>query len=333
MGGFIRSARQRGWALQPSAWAGASPSAHVTRDAFERVSAMMIDELRSAGAVDAVYLDLHGAMVAEHIDDADGELLRRLRAVVGPDLPIVASLDFHANLSPQMAGLATALLSFRTYPHVDMAASGARAARCLHDLIGRPRPGAPEQLDFLLPLTSIDAGRSDALLMDEAIDLDRALLQSGSPAVPHRMFPSAPGRLRPAGASPQQRAQRRVHRRASAAGKSSSRSRISIGVRSEPSGCRRARRAGDPRQHRVIRRGRQRRCHDLIRRAPAERRRSPASSAIEAAPAPMRQSRVQAGLRSLGRAGRPATRRCGGGQWKLGDGGPRHPGGPISARV
>jgi len=81
-----------------------------------------------------------GAMVTEHIDDADGELLRRLRAVVGPDLPIVASLDFHANLSPQMAGLATALLSFRTYPHVDMAASGARAARCLHDLIGRPRP-------------------------------------------------------------------------------------------------------------------------------------------------------------------------------------------------
>ena len=77
----------------------------------------MIDELRSAGAVDAIYLDLHGAMVAEHIDDADGEIASyELRAVVGPDLPIVASLDFHANLSPQMAGLATALLSFRTYP-------------------------------------------------------------------------------------------------------------------------------------------------------------------------------------------------------------------------
>ena len=61
-------------------------------------------QLRSAGAVDAIYLDLHGAMVAEHIDDADGELLRRIRARRSArDLPIVASLDFHANVSPQMA--------------------------------------------------------------------------------------------------------------------------------------------------------------------------------------------------------------------------------------
>jgi len=126
--GFIQEARGLHHKLLPLLWCQAQPSGHVTRDAFERVSAMMIDELRSAGAIDAVYLDLHGAMVAEHIDDADGELLRRLRAVVGPDLPIVASLDFHANLSPQMAGLATALLSFRTYPHVDMAASGALPA-------------------------------------------------------------------------------------------------------------------------------------------------------------------------------------------------------------
>jgi microcystin degradation protein MlrC len=176
--GFVQEARGLRHNLLPLLWCQAQPSGHVTRDAFERVSAMMIEELRSAGAVDAVYLDLHGAMVTEHIDDADGELLRRLRAVVGPDLPIVASLDFHANLSPQMAGLATALLSFRTYPHVDMAASGARAARCLHDLIGRPRPAhALEQLDFLMPLTSqstlVDPMRS---LMDEAIALDRAPL-------------------------------------------------------------------------------------------------------------------------------------------------------------
>ena len=108
--GFVQEARGLRHTLLPLLWCQAQPSGHVTRDAFERVSAMMIDELRSAGAVDAIYLDLHGAMVAEHIDDADGELLRRLRAVVGPDLPIVASLDFHANLSPQMAGLATALL-------------------------------------------------------------------------------------------------------------------------------------------------------------------------------------------------------------------------------
>jgi microcystin degradation protein MlrC len=177
--GFVQEARDLRHTLLPLLWCQAQPSGHVTRDAFERVSAMMIQQLHSVGAVDAVYLDLHGAMVAEHIDDADGELLRRLRAVVGPDLPIVASLDFHANVSPSMAEQASALVSFRTYPHVDMADTGARAARCLHDLLGRPRPAhALEQIDFLMPLTSqstlVEPMRS---LTDEAIVLERAPLQ------------------------------------------------------------------------------------------------------------------------------------------------------------
>jgi len=176
--GFVQEARALRHGLAPLLWCQAQPSGHVTHDAFEHVSAMLIEQLRAAGAIDGVYLDLHGAMVAEHVDDADGELLRRIRAVVGPDLPIVASLDFHANLSRQMARHATALVSFRTYPHVDMAASGARAARCLHDLIGRPRPAhALEQLDFLMPLTSqstlVDPMRS---LMDEAVALERTPL-------------------------------------------------------------------------------------------------------------------------------------------------------------
>ena len=90
MGGFIRSARQRGWTLQPSAWAGASPSAHVTRDAFERIAAQIVGDARKGG-FDAVYLDLHGAAVAEHVDDAEGELLQRLRGVVGNTMPLVTS--------------------------------------------------------------------------------------------------------------------------------------------------------------------------------------------------------------------------------------------------
>ena len=139
---------------------------------------MLVDAIRAAGSVDAIYLDLHGAMVAEHVDDADGELLRRIRGAVGPDLPIVASLDFHANVSPRMAEEASALVSFRTYPHVDMAETGARAARCLHDLLGRPRPAhALEQIDFLMPLTSqstlVEPMRS---LTDEAIALERTPL-------------------------------------------------------------------------------------------------------------------------------------------------------------
>ena len=153
--GFVQEARGLHHQLLPLAWCAAQPSGRVTRDAFERIAAMLLEDLQAAGDLDAVYFDLHGAMVARHVDDADGELLRRVREVVGPRVPIVASLDFHANISPLMAREATALLSYRTYPHIDMAESGARAARLVHDLLRAPRPVAIlEQADFLIPLTS-----------------------------------------------------------------------------------------------------------------------------------------------------------------------------------
>ena len=79
--------------------------------------------------VDGVYLDLHGAMVTEQYDDGEGELLRRVRAVIGPDMPLIVSLDLHANVTPLMAELADRLVIYRTYPHIDMSATGARAAR------------------------------------------------------------------------------------------------------------------------------------------------------------------------------------------------------------
>jgi microcystin degradation protein MlrC len=153
--GFVAEARGLRHDLVPLAWCSAQPSGRVTRQAFEHVSALMLEDLRDAGSLDAVYLDLHGAMVAEHVDDADGELLRRVRALVGPDVPVVASLDYHANVSLRMVREASALVAYRTYPHVDMASAGARAARCLHDLLGRQRPHvAFEPVDFLVPLTS-----------------------------------------------------------------------------------------------------------------------------------------------------------------------------------
>ena len=139
---------------------------------------MMIELLRSAGTVDAVYLDLHGAMVAEHIDDADGELLRRTAPwsarISRSSQASISTPTYRRRWRVSQARC----VSFRTYPHVDMADSGARAARCLHDLIGRPRPAhALEQLDFLMPLTSqstlVDPMRA---LMAEAIALERAPL-------------------------------------------------------------------------------------------------------------------------------------------------------------
>jgi len=155
MGGFIRAARTRGWTLVPSAWAGASPSAHVTRDAFERIADRLVADARRGG-FDVVYLDLHGAAVAEHVDDAEGELLQRLRAVVGPTMPLVVSLDLHANVTRRMLQHASAMSAYRTYPHIDGADTGARCAELLAELWDHGRAWATHQvrLPFLLPLNA-----------------------------------------------------------------------------------------------------------------------------------------------------------------------------------
>jgi microcystin degradation protein MlrC len=153
--GFVAQARADGHDLEPLMWCSAQPSGPVTRDAFERIAFILLEDLAAAMPVDAVYLDLHGAMVAEHLDDADGELLRRVRERVGGPTPIVASLDLHANVSRTMLEQASVLLAYRAYPHVDMSETGARAARLLPRLIGKPPlRRALRHLDFLIPLTS-----------------------------------------------------------------------------------------------------------------------------------------------------------------------------------
>src|SRR5262249_54980049 len=140
--------------IVPLAWAAAPPASYVTQDASGRMWALFEPDLKKLGPFDAIYLDLHGAMVAEHTQDGEGELLRRIRSIVGNDLPIVASLDYHANLTPEMAKLATALVGYRTYPHIDMAVTGKRAVELLHKLLKERRPvyRAYRQLDFLIPL-------------------------------------------------------------------------------------------------------------------------------------------------------------------------------------
>lgn len=151
--GFVDAAKQAGHELAPLLWCSATPLAHVERDAYERIAAMLLDELRRAGSLDALYLDLHGAMVTEHLEDGEGELLRRIRGVVGPDLPIVVSLDLHANITRAMVERATLLHAFRTYPHIDMADTGARSAMLLDRVL---REGAPAKAlrkpPFLIPL-------------------------------------------------------------------------------------------------------------------------------------------------------------------------------------
>ena len=124
--GFIDAAKRWQWDLVPSAWAGATPSSYVTKDAFERISQAILEDLQRAlpQGLDGVYLDLHGAAVAENADDSEGELLARIRQWVGPNMPIVASLDLHANVTKRMLAISDALVSYRTYPHIDMADTG-----------------------------------------------------------------------------------------------------------------------------------------------------------------------------------------------------------------
>src|ERR1700749_4876885 len=139
LAGFAGAAEENGWQLIPTISCGASPSAHVTEDAFERIVKVMVGGIAQAGALDAVYLDLHGAMVTEHFDDGEGEILRRVREAIGKDLPLVVSLDLHANVTPGMVEHADALIAYRTYPHVDMADTGRAAAKHLEPLIRTPR--------------------------------------------------------------------------------------------------------------------------------------------------------------------------------------------------
>ena len=155
LAGFVEAAEANGWELVPTISAAASPSAHVTRDAFERVMKEMVDGIAAAGPIDAVYLDLHGAMVTEHYDDGEGEILARVRKVIGKDLPLVVSLDLHANVSPEMVEHADALIAYRTYPHIDMADTGRACARHLALMLktGQRFAKAFRQLPFLIPIS------------------------------------------------------------------------------------------------------------------------------------------------------------------------------------
>lgn len=153
LGGFIDADEIE---AVPLAWASAEPAGPVTDDAFDRMSALLCDGLKAAGRLDGVFLDLHGAMVVASHEDGEGELLRRIRAVTGPNLPIVVSLDMHANITPLMVELSDAIAIYRTYPHIDMRDTGARCRALMLARIARRRPFAKafRKLPYLIPLAA-----------------------------------------------------------------------------------------------------------------------------------------------------------------------------------
>ncbi len=159
LAGAIAVAEEAGVTLVPLAWAFANPAGPVQDEAFERLAARICAPLSAAldeAPLDGVYLDLHGAAVVESFPDAEGELLRRVRAIVGETMPLTISLDPHANLTAAMVRLVDAAVPFRTYPHVDMKAAGAQAMRLLLQRIeiGQPWARAFRTLDFWIPLGS-----------------------------------------------------------------------------------------------------------------------------------------------------------------------------------
>jgi microcystin degradation protein MlrC len=153
MSGFLSSMKDE-VDIVPLLWTSGGAGGTVTRDAFERISGEIVGGLSQALPVDAVFLDLHGAMVTDDFEDGEGELLRRIRAAVGDQIPILASLDYHANVTAAMLANADGLVGYYTYPHVDRIETGVRAAALVRRLLqtGRPVGRALRKAEFLIPL-------------------------------------------------------------------------------------------------------------------------------------------------------------------------------------
>ena len=142
LAGFLDAAREAGWKVTHVISAHAGPGARVARTAFDDIAGQICAAVEAnRQTLDGILLSLHGAMVTEFCEDGEGELLARLRAIVGPDMPIAVSLDLHANCTPLMCDLADVVLSYKTYPHIDMRERGLQAGRILEGrMAGRTRP-------------------------------------------------------------------------------------------------------------------------------------------------------------------------------------------------
>ena len=162
IGGFMAVAKAKNWTTTHVISAHAEPGGKVAREAYEHIAAKICAAVRAhKGQLNGILLALHGAMVTQDHQDGEGELLTRVRAITGPDLPIAITLDLHANATPAMARLADIVVAFKTYPHIDMTLTGTHAARLLHDMMaGKTRPRTLRTHRPMLDDTN--AGRSDA---------------------------------------------------------------------------------------------------------------------------------------------------------------------------
>ena len=200
--GFFEVSDREGWTVLPTASYTAIPLGIVTADVFEAFwrDVEPIASVSGRQGVDAIYLSLHGAMVTEAIEDVEGELLRRLRAISGlRDIPLFGVFDFHANFTEAMAAKANGLVCYRENPHTDARATGVRAAellcRCFHG------GGLPRMHRLSPPIVwpPTGTGTADSPMRDLealALEIERTIRRSGrSKSLPasHSLTSPMPG--------------------------------------------------------------------------------------------------------------------------------------------
>jgi microcystin degradation protein MlrC len=141
LSGFVDGMDASGpWTPVPLLGATVGASGPIDHAFFLEVADGIVSRLEAAGPVDGVFISLHGAAIGTGQVDPDGVILERVRALVGPDVPVLATLDLHANVSRRMAESASALVAYRTNPHVDMAERGGECARLLREMLGGVKP-------------------------------------------------------------------------------------------------------------------------------------------------------------------------------------------------
>ena len=157
--GFMRCAETLGMECIPLLWTESEPSSQVPVAVFDPIFDLFAEKLKAAGPLDGIFLDLHGAMIIAEALDGEAEFLRRLRALVG-EIPIVCALDLHANLSSEAVQLASVLVGYRTYPHIDCFETGVRCAKNMAELLeGRNLSKAFRQVPFIIPTSSQDTNQ------------------------------------------------------------------------------------------------------------------------------------------------------------------------------
>ncbi|MGH7099188.1 MAG: M81 family metallopeptidase [Stellaceae bacterium] len=178
LGATFEAADKFGWSLVHPVSTSPNPSGIVTDEAFETITALILAAITHQGPIDGALLHLHGAMASERFEDAEGEFLARLRRQVGPAVPIVVTLDLHANVTQRMADNANALIAYRTYPHIDHYERAWQGAllleRAMHGEI-RPRTVIARRP----MLHGLDWGRTQKGPMAELIARGEALETAG----------------------------------------------------------------------------------------------------------------------------------------------------------